>query len=65
MVAARSACTADRVHGVLQAGGERRDDQVGVVAGAVEPPVHGVLHPSPQRGEQRCRRQRRSGDGHP
>jgi hypothetical protein len=44
----------EQVHGVLQAGGERRDDQVGVVAGAVEPPVHGVLHPSPQRGEQRC-----------
>ena len=55
---------ADRVqvHRVLQPGGELGDGLVGVVAGPVEPAVHGVLDPAPHRVEQRGRGQR--GDGH-
>jgi hypothetical protein len=37
------------IDGVLQPGRERRHHAVGVVAGPVEPPVHGVLHPPPDR----------------
>ena len=42
---------ADRVgvHCVLEAGRERRYQLLSVVAGPVEPPVRGVLHPAPDR----------------
>jgi drug/metabolite transporter, DME family len=53
-----------QVHGVLQPGRERGHDLVGVIPGAVEPPVHQVLHPPPQRIEHGRRRQGRCGHRH-
>ena len=55
---------ADRVQVdcVFKPGRERGHGLVGVVAGAVEPPVHGLLHPAAHRAEQ-CRRGQRGG-GH-
>src|ERR1700683_3140080 len=49
----------DHVHSLLQPGGERGHGLVRVVARPVEPPVHRVLHPPPQRAEQRRRDQGR------
>jgi hypothetical protein len=44
-----------QVHGVLQASRESGHDLVGVVAGAIEPPVRDPLYSLPQRIEQgRC-----------
>jgi dihydrofolate reductase len=46
------------IHGLPGPGGEGRDDRLGVVPGPVEPPVHGALHPAPQRVEQRGHHER-------
>jgi len=50
----RGQVIADRVqvYGVFEPCCERGRGLVGVVAGAVEPAVHHVLHPQPQRVEQ-------------
>jgi hypothetical protein len=53
-----------QVHGVFQPGRERGHGLVGIVAGAVEPPVHRALHPPPQRVEQRGGGQRGGGHRH-
>jgi hypothetical protein len=53
-----------QVRHVFQAGCERGHGLVGVVAGPVEPAVHHVLHPQPQRVEQGRRSQGRCGHGH-
>ena len=50
-----------QVHGVLQSGRERGHGLVGVVPGPVESPVHHLLHPPPQRTEQRRGGQRGAG----
>ena len=57
---------ADRVQvdRVFQAGRECGYRLVGVIPGPVEPPVHGLLHPPPQRIEQRRRGQRGGGHRH-
>jgi hypothetical protein len=41
------------IHGLLEPRCEHRHHLVRVVAGPVEPPVHVMLHPPPQRAEQR------------
>jgi hypothetical protein len=64
MTPVRSSRTESRVHRVFQAAGERGHGLVGVVARPVEPAVHRVLHPSPQRVEQRRRGQRGGGHRH-
>jgi hypothetical protein len=51
-----------QVHGILQSGRERGDGLIGVVAGAVEPPVHDALHPAAHGAEQGRRGQ--GGGGH-
>ena len=51
-----------QVGGVPHAGGERRDYRLGVVASAVEPPVHRSLDAAAQRVEHRDGSQRRQGD---
>ena len=53
-----------QVHRVFQPGRERSHGLVGVIAGPVEPAVHGPLHPAAQRVEQRRRRQSRGGHRH-
>jgi hypothetical protein len=52
------------IHRLAQLCGERGHYRLGVVPGPVEPAVHRVLHPPPQRVEQRCRGQCRGGYRH-
>ena len=52
-----------KVNSSAQPRGEARYDRLGVVAGAVEPAVDGVLHAAPERVEQRGGCKRRGGDG--
>jgi hypothetical protein len=57
---------ADRVQvdGIFEPGRERHHGLVGVIPGAVEPPVHRVLHPAARGAEQCHRSQRGGGDRH-
>ena len=57
---------ADRIQvdGVLQPGRERGHSPVSVIPCPVEPPVHQLLHPPPQRIKQRRARQRAGRDRH-
>jgi hypothetical protein len=52
------------VDGVFQPDGEGFYDAVCVLPGPVEPPVHGPLHPPPDRVEQRRHSQGRPGHRH-
>jgi hypothetical protein len=52
------------IHGMAEPGAELGHDDLGVVAGPVEPAVDQVLHPLAQRVEQRRGDQRDHGHGH-